>query len=93
MIDKGCLIFEVDGQFYNENGEKIPEEERFHKKTEDNEKDEWRQYWMEYEGLNELLKVESTAEPLCEIATDLRPKVKMCLLTEWSCIFTLFLLK
>lgn len=67
VIDKECLIFEVDGKFYNENGEKIPEEERFYEKDEDDEEDGWWQYWMEYEGLTEPLIAESTTEPLCEI--------------------------
>jgi hypothetical protein len=65
VADKERLIFCIDKVYFDINGNEVPDEEAFHKhRAED---DGWYQYWMDYEGLPEPLKAESTIEPEYEI--------------------------
>ena len=65
VADKERIIFCIDNVYFDINGNEAPDEESFHKKHYN--EDDWYQYWMDYEGLPEPLKAESTIEPECEI--------------------------
>lgn len=69
LVDNERLIFNIDGKFVNEFGEEIQVEEKFYKREEldDYDEDDWYEPWMDYEGLDEVLKSESIVEPVCEI--------------------------
>lgn len=63
--DKKENIFCINGVFYDRNGTIVPPIELFYADDEDD--DEWYREWMEYEGLEEPLKSESTVEIEWEI--------------------------
>lgn len=65
VADKEKIIFCIDNAYFDINGNEVPDQEAFHKKR--NKNDDWYRYWMDYEGLPEPLKAESTVEPECEI--------------------------
>lgn len=69
LIDSEDLIFNVDGKLINASGAEISKDEyeQKHKKNDIHEEDEWYEEWMEYEGVEELLKAESIVEPEWEI--------------------------
>ena len=69
LIDSENLIFNVDGKLINASGAEISKDEyeQKHKKNDIHEEDEWYEEWMEYEGVEELLKAESIVEPEWEI--------------------------
>lgn len=68
MVDKEKIIFCIDKVYFDINGNEVPDEDSFHKRTNQDEDDEgWYQYWMDYEGLPEPLKAETTVEPEWEI--------------------------
>ena len=64
VVDKERVIFCIDNSYFDINGNEVPDEEKFHKNhNEDDDDDRWYQYWMDYEGLPEPLKSETTVEP------------------------------
>ncbi len=69
FVDLTRRIISIDGKFVNELGEEIQVEEKIYKREalDDYEEDDWYESWMDYEGLDELLKSESIVEPICEI--------------------------
>jgi len=66
LVDKERTIFCIDSAYFDINGTEVPDEESFHKNHPFDD-DGWYQYWMDYEGLPEPLKSESTVEPIFEI--------------------------
>ena len=63
--DKENAIFCIDDVFYSRDGNVVPPIESFY--SDDADGDTWYQEWMEYEGLEEPLKSESTIEIEWEI--------------------------
>ena len=66
VVDKKRLIFCIDNVYFDIEGNEVPDDDSFHEKQSIDD-DCWYQYWMDYEGLQEPLKSESTVEPEWEI--------------------------
>ncbi|MCI8388808.1 MAG: WG repeat-containing protein [Clostridiales bacterium] len=66
LVDKERIIFCIDNAYFDINGNEVPDEDSFQKKHKFDD-DGWYQYWMDYEGLPEPLKSETTVEPEWEI--------------------------
>ena len=67
LVDKEKLVFCIDNQFYDANGRSVIYEKPLPTNDDDDDDHRWYQYWMEYEGLEEPLKSESTVEVKWEI--------------------------
>ena len=66
IVDKKRAVFCVDSAFFDINGNEVPAEKSFYK-NHHNEDNKWYRDWMEYMGLEEPLKSETTIEPEYEI--------------------------
>ncbi|MBQ3014113.1 MAG: WG repeat-containing protein [Clostridia bacterium] len=65
LVDEERLVFCIDNVFYDISGIEIPVDKSSYNNT--YEEDEWDQYWMDDEGLDEPLRAVSTVEPQYEI--------------------------